>query len=176
MHSTSKLVLSILLALIVAGGGVYFWQQSALNSASTQYQTQIASLQADGTKLKEENDTLKASTPQNIKFPVIVYDREGLLTATDEGKAEEKNLQQKLVAPFVDFNNEKQVNLVSLDISVPENVGEQYQVSAIFGNGVHQSFLFGKREQAYDYWAPECMGPCEFTDTFKAKYPQIVGK
>ncbi len=113
----------------------------------------------------------------NINFPVVVYSREGLLTDHPAGLAEKQLLKQKLIDPYTDYNNENSLNLVALHITVPVNVGDAYSVLGIFGSDQQygtEEFEFGKREQNFDYWHPECMGPCPYTPAFIAKYPQIV--
>ncbi|MBI4135288.1 hypothetical protein HY477_00955 [Candidatus Uhrbacteria bacterium] len=170
------IVVSVLLTALIVGAGVYFWQSSNLERTKQDSQTQISSLQEQIAILQRDNQSLQiSSTASKIKFPLIVYGRPGLLNNTEAGKIEKNKLEENLVNPFVDYFNEKEVKLVTLYITVPQNIGGEYLVDAFFAGGGYQGFLFGKREQEYGYWSgPECMGPCEFSETFKKKYPQIV--
>jgi len=172
----SAVIVSILLTALIVGVGVYFWQNSNLERTKQESQTQISSLQEQVTTLQRDNQSLQtSSTASKIKFPLIVYGRPGLLHYTEAGRIEKKKLKEKLVNPYVDYYNEKEVNLVTLFITVPENIGGEYLVDAFFANGGYHGFLFGKREQEYGYWpGPSCMGTCEFSEMFKKKYPQIV--
>ncbi|MFH1425837.1 MAG: hypothetical protein ABIG66_00175 [Candidatus Kerfeldbacteria bacterium] len=128
----------------------------------------------------EEEECPPTPLPQLIDtcdfdLPVIVYERAGLLNDTTEGQLEKQQLEKKLINPYVDYKAEESDNiLVTLDIIVPENVGEEYEVLAIFENGGTEGFLFGEREGDYDYWQPDCMDACEFSDEYKAKYPEVV--
>lgn len=185
--NTASVVLAIIITLVVVGGGVYLWSQSSLKTTEQKSQQQIVQLQNQVSELQKENTDLKtteqasSTTPSetsvDIQFPVVVYGRPGLLNNTEEGLVEKKNLEEKLVQPFTDYYNEDGVNLVAMYITVPQNIGEQYSVVAIFGSekqyGANQ-FSFGAREQEYGYWEPGCMGTCDFSEAFKAKYPQIV--
>jgi len=151
--NVGAVVLSIIITAVVVGGGVYVWKKSTIMTSTS--------------------TSVSANTTNRIKFPVVVYSREGLLTAT-----EKKNLEEKFVNPYTDYNNENEdgINLVALYIIVPKNIGEEYGVVGIFGSekryGVEE-FGFGKREQVYGYWQPECMGACVYSDAFKAKYPHL---
>ncbi len=179
--------ISVAITALIVGSSIYLWQKSSLKNAEQKLLQQIVQLQDQVSELqKENNDSITTEQPPSsvqsesaadIRFPVVVYARPGLLHNTAEGLIEKKNLEEKLVNPYTDYYNEDGLNLVALYITVPQNIGGQYDVVAIFGSkkqyGTHQ-FGFGAREQKYDYWEPECMGPCDFSEAFKAKYPQIV--
>lgn len=175
-------IISIVVGALIAGSSIYLWQQSNLKPTEQKTQQQITSLQDQIKLLQEENKNLQktnipTNAPDKIKFPVVVYGRPGLLNNTESGKIEKKKLEEKLINPYTDYYNENVVNLIALYITVPQNIGEEYDVVAIFGSekqyGTEQ-FSFGKREQEYGYWKPDCMGPCKFSESFKKKYPEIV--
>lgn len=189
-HS-SKNALTAMLAVVVTAlvfsVGFYFIQGSKSKTVDREIQQQIALLNEQVDKLKKENQELKtakkemhektAQAGSSIKLPVVVYGRSGLLNNTPQGLAEKKILEQKLIEPYIDYNNQDGTNLVAMYILVPQYTGGEYQITAIFGSEKQygsEEFNFGKREQEYDYWKPECMGPCNFSEAFKAKYPQIA--
>jgi hypothetical protein len=67
--------------------------------------------------------------------------------------------------------------LISMDIVVPMNDGEEYDITTLFISGDYnprQEFSFGFKGEDYSYWIPECMDECVFSPAFRAKYPQIV--
>lgn len=103
-------------------------------------------------------------------LPVVSYSREGLLERMENSEQERKKLREKLINPFSDYYSE---GLIAIHIEVPENTGEQYAVTAIFANGGTISFIFGQKGESFDYWKPDCMGECQFSDEFKEKYPEI---
>lgn len=156
-------VLTLLLSLVLVGCS----QNSDLPKAQTNTNPPTT------TKIAAE--TPKTGL-ENVKFPIVQYERPGLLFGTEKGEKELKNLEEKLIAPMSDYYNEKEIKLVAILITIPTEIGETYEVSTIAvpnssGSG---GFLFGKRELDYGYWKPECMGPCDFSEFFKNKYPQIV--
>lgn len=155
--SVGSIIAAIVITAIVVGGGVYAWQKSVI--------------------MKPLPTSVSVNTADKIKFPIVVYSRAGLLNNTLEGRAEKKKLEEKLVSPYTDYNNEDGINLVALYITVPQSIGEEYSVVGIFGSEKQygtEEFSFGKREREYEYWQPDCMGPCKYSDAFKARYPQIV--
>jgi hypothetical protein len=177
------IIILFIIILIIISSGMYLWHQLSLKKINQHSQQQIIQLTNQINNLQKENSRLKEieqtgtttfkNSLNNIQFPVIAYGRPGLLHNTETGLEEKKNLEEKLINPYVDYHKENDLNLVAMYITVPQNIGEEYKVVAIFGNGTEQ-FLFGAREQSYDYWKPGCMGPCDFSEEFKEKYPQIV--
>ncbi len=181
------ITISVVITALIVGSGIYLWGQYNLKTTEQKLQQQISQLQNQVSTLQKENNDLIAieqpsssvqseSTP-NTQFPVVVYGRPGLLHNSEEGLIEKKNLEEKLVHPYTDYHNEDGLNLVAMYITVPQNIGEEYDIVAIFGSESEygtSEFGFGAREQEYDYWEPGCMGPCDFSEAFKAKYPQIV--
>lgn len=184
METTQKssILTTVLIAILIgllSGGGIYFWQQEEakhLNNRIERLEQELNEAQNKPpvTIEKEVEKPVPPSAESSLgfkkeDFPFIHFSREGLLTA-----AERKILEAKLINPMILYYNEKEVELISLSIVVPQNVGQDYEVTAIFKNGGTSDFLFGKREQQYNFWGPGCMGPCPFTEAFKKKYPNIV--
>ncbi len=117
------------------------------------------------------------SITEQPELPVVVYSRAGLLNNSPEGLIEKETLKRKLIDPYIDYQNEDSIELVALYIEVPINIGEPYGIIAIYGSENRygtEEFIFGAREQDYDYWHPECMGDCPFSDAYRAKYPEVV--
>ena len=169
------ILISVLVTALMIGGGMYYLQQ--------QLQSEIIALEETVTTLKESNAALQAKpvaamtepTPavkektSNPKLPVITYIREGLLT-----NAERKKLEEKLINPQIDYYNEKEPQLVAIAITVPTTAGGPYEVLAIGTSQIGTAqFGFGKRQGEYGFWMPGCMGPCELSEAFKKKYPEI---
>lgn len=177
------LAVMVLLAGGIALGYSLYQQNTQLSKLIDLLNSQKSTSQSEQTPTVNTQPQPVSSTSSQalnanqIKFPVVVYSRAGLLNNTPEGKAEKKKLEEKFVSPYTDYNNENGINLVALHITVPQNIGEEYSVVGIFGSESQygtEEFGFGKREQEYGFWEPSCMGPCDFSDAFKKKYPQIV--
>ena len=184
-----KIVLPILVTLIIAipitAGAMYFYLQSSkLDTASTigtAAQTEITRLEDEIELLKMQNETFgigetDLAFPEcpndNLNLPVISYSRAGLLTDSDR-----LDIEEKLIEPFVDYYKDMEETLISMDIVVPMNDGEEYEITTLFildDFTPRQEFSFGIKGENYDYWIPECMNGCEFSPAFTAKYPQIV--
>ncbi len=173
-------IVALAAAFLLGGGLVYFFQQASFQEREQTLEYEIDSLIREVSFL--ENTESSGGIPTGISFedldlPVVVYGRAGLLNNTEEGRAEKQILEQKLVQPYIDYHAEDEKALVALYITVPVKVGEAYAVLGIFGSKEYsgvEEFLFGAREGAYDYWEPMCMGECEYSDAFRAKYPEIV--
>lgn len=175
-------VITFFLSAVIFGGSVYLWQEWESNGLNGQeeksLQAYLKGLDELQTKIKEKDIIIKkqkeeqeVNKAEEVKLPVITYERAGLLTA--EAKSE---LEQKLINPFLDYYNEKETTYITLVITVPRDTGEQYEVTAVHKDGSYLGFLFGARDEEYDWWAPECMDPCEFSDAYKEKYPDVVKK
>ena len=102
-------------------------------------------------------------------LPVVAFQRPGLLSARDRAL-----LQERVIEPIIDYNNETKLTLVTMSITVPATSGEDYHVESFFGGGGFEGMLWGKRDGEIPYWTPNCMGPCEFSEVFRAKHPEVV--
>jgi len=87
-----------------------------------------------------------------LKSPIVVYEREGLLTP-----AEKKEIQEKLLTPFFAHANKKELDTIVVVISVPAKIGDDFEVLAISKNGSHDGFTYSKRG-APTLWHPEAVG------------------
>jgi len=175
-------LITFLVTAIIFGGGVYLWHEWETNNFNYQkenpydaYQKRIDGLEKKTTEseeeLQEKSQQLDDQKANQVKLPVVTYEREGLLDTTEKGK-----LKTKLLDPFLDYYNEKEITYVAVIVTAPENVGESYSVTAVHKNGGNAGFLFGKRGEDFDFWKPECMEGCEYSEKFKKKYPEIIGQ
>lgn len=200
--SVFPIILSTFLTtLIIIGGAGYWWYRTNNRSSNSSFK-QIQDLQNQINVLKKNSNQLpppiatvspilttlspqplatlrpiQTPSPRSdntcMDLPVVAYSRAGLLNDAD-GLIEKAKLEQKFINPYIDYQKEKDMGLVSLHITVPQNIGEQYDVVAIFKEGAIESFLFGKFKQDFDWWKPDCMGGCTFSDAYRTKYPQVV--
>ena len=186
MNKTPLLVTAAISSLITAVfvGGIFLSRQATLSSKAersestlsqqlSEAQNKLSDAQKTITELEETNQTLAKNGMSGVTFPVVVYDRQGLLIDADKSKIEER-----LIAPYTDYYKDLNRPLVAISIEVPEKVGEPFIASGIFGGEYTgtEGFIFGEREGNIDYWIPTCMGPCPLTDEFKTKYPEITKK
>lgn len=116
--------------------------------------------------------TIISPTPmidKNVVLPVVVYEPSGLFSPSDK-----EELNNKVIKPFFDYNNEKETNFIAMVIS--KRTAEKYEYSflAINKNGGYMSSVITKQNEKFDYWVPACMDVCEFSQAYKEKYPEVV--
>jgi len=111
------------------------------------------------------------SSLDNIQedIPVVSWDRPGLLSQSDRD-----DLQARLIDPYFDYHNGSRIAYIAMIITVPATEGEPYEVRTIHRNGGGEGFFFGRRGEDSSWWYPECLGECDFSSSFSAKYPEIV--
>lgn len=111
-------------------------------------------------------------TQQETAFPVVVYKRPGLLTSEQK-----EQIEDHFISPMKLFYQGKEDAPVSVIITVPESLGERYEVHTIYKDGTNSGWLYGIHGDVLEYWTPPCaegeLG-CEFSDEFRALYPHII--
>ncbi len=118
--------------------------------------------------------TAAASPTAGHPQAVVVFEAEGSISQTDKDQ-----LKARVVEPNLDYflNLESGDYVVSMTVSPNTQASKTtypYAARVIFKNGAYNSFSISKTKGAIDWWLPECMGPCPFSASFKAKYPEIV--
>lgn len=180
----SSLVVIILVTTMFVGGFTYYIQDQRIqkvNQEMADLSLQITEMQAEAPK-DTNDDTPKVMVPEEkiiedtkqpeLDLPVVVYEREGLLT--DEMRQE---TEEKIIDPYFDYHNADEIDFIVMLIEVlPESDNYLYTVKAIGKDGLYHGFLHGTRGEALEYYVPECMGACPFSDEYKAKYPHVVAE
>jgi hypothetical protein len=90
----------------------------------------------------------------------------------------EAQIRTRVVEPFVLYYRDlaDYPALLTITISiVPDVAGYPYKAEAIFATGITAGFLIGVQGGLVDWWLPECMYSCGFSDAFRGAYPEIVG-
>jgi len=174
--------------LVIAGGMYYLMEVSKMDNnalESTRLQTKdfdegsilgkIRNMEVGMSTQKEVGYVYELTQPKD-DMPVIVFEGEGLFQGK-EGARQREYLEEKFINPFLDYNksdSNSKIRIVSIMISVPQNIGEKYIVRTVNSDGSSGGFLFGSRGQEYDIWIPGCFSECKFTDLYKQKYPEVV--
>ena len=163
-------IFTVILLVALTGASVYFWQNYEKEKALKTVEVKTE----EKTEEKTETPT-PAPTPtpaEESKAPVVVFTPNGLFTA--EERAE---LQTKFINPFLDWN--KEINQVTVSIEIekpyPAIAGYKYKVGYINEGGGNGGFLYGT-STPLEWWLPECLGGCNFSAEFKAKYPEIAAQ
>ena len=120
--------------------------------------------------------TIQSSTTPTITIKetkaVVVFEG-GVSSSGDKNE-----LIKKIVEPYVDYYADQYEPgyLVSFTISEnlhPSKTTSPYLGSGVFKNGGNEGFTIDKKDGVINWWAPSCM-VCEFSDSYKAKYPEVV--
>lgn len=86
-------------------------------------------------------------------------------------------IRGRVVEPFILYyrTTPDYPRIVSITIeTVPDVADYPYKAEAIFEGGGNAGWLIRVTGGVVDWWLPECMGPCPFSDEFRAAYPEIV--
>jgi hypothetical protein len=116
-------------------------------------------------------------TPQEEEQEtVIIIDSQANLPPSDVDQ-----LNKKIIEPYIHYfqDTRKDDLLVSMRIGVNTGASAStypYKAEAISKNGVTEGFLISKTGGQIDWWYPECLMKCEFSQEFSTKYPEIVAK
>lgn len=111
------------------------------------------------------------------RLPIVVF--ESPLSSNDYA-SQRAEIQQKIIEPYIAYYNHAydENYTVSLLIQTQsnENIKSQYPYSLI---GINKDGSFHGEAIMQDggklsWWTPTCMGPCDYSEEFKQKYPQIV--
>lgn len=141
------------------------------------WETKARELTDQNAQLKKDlaaakTDSAKTSDTESVpikNLPVVTYERAGL--GNDALFAE---FDQKLVGPLRDWALDNGHTLLTLNIEIPENDGEEFIYTAIYDDGGSEGSIFGSKGEPLDWWVPSCLDQCTFSAEFKTKYPQVI--
>jgi hypothetical protein len=178
-HFSISTLLLIVSTIVLAFVSLFLWssyQKEKETTASLKKdlsETIEAKQNIDATNIPAATTSLPTATPASSKDEaVVVYTPSGQFDT-----AEKTELQKKLVNPLLDWYKGNNTSTVSLNIEKPNPAiaGYVYKVTYINEGGSNGGFLYGT-SKPLEWWLPVCMGPdgCQFSDDFKAKYPEIV--
>ncbi len=165
-------ILIIVVLLVLAGVGFYFliFQK---NKVGLKQATLSPSPSPAVAEKANPTPTVVMTVTPTPQEPVVVFEAAGSFS-----QSEKDLIKQKVINPFIDYNQDlvDQASIVSITISHSSTPGFPYSVSAVFANGGTSGFLVSGSGGDIDWWLPDCMGPCPFTQSFKDKYPEIVSQ
>lgn len=134
---------------------------------------QIIDLQQKNTELEtklQEKQTVNIVT-EDTRLPVVTFTNENFLSGD-----EKERIERQLIGPLRLYYNEEEPQAVSLNITVPKEAGESFQVAAVFKDGTTETFSYGMKDDVFEYWTPNCEGEpgCIFSEVFRTTYPHII--
>lgn len=112
----------------------------------------------------------------NIVDPVVLFNPPGLFTQTEKDL-----LYTRLINPLVDYYTVEQGLGIFSVIIDKSKIGDYLygvQVSTrgdgkVYAKNGSIGFWFGKQGEQLEYWHPECLGDCEFSEEYMTKYPHV---
>ena len=126
----------------------------------------------------DDNQPVEGAQAQSeLVLPVVVFTPDGIFT-----EEEKKELNDKVINPLVDYTPDVYVSIdveiYSQDKFVNGDSDNKYIITTIGkpGKGGTGGFIYGSKSKGIDYWTPDCLDKCEFTDDYKTKYPEVVAK
>jgi hypothetical protein len=144
--------------------GTYQWQNKHFEKERQRGMETVEELKAEIKKLKESEKVVTISSPE-----IITLNEDALLDQDRE------YLETHLIEPFtLYYENPAITNLLSLTITVPDAFREPYKIEANFSGGEEAGLLFGSFGEVTEYWMPECMDTCPYSEEFKAAYPSLL--
>lgn len=166
--------LSIVLLVAATGIGAFLWQRQQNDDELANLRRQLDDVQNttsknDALSTTGANEALTTETSQ-VCDPAIVHEPSEAFASASRAE-----LAKKLSHPFRDYFAEQRQCPASIRISY--RAGDtQYAVFVIFGHDSSSGFFFGDTGAVTQpWWSPECEdSPCQFSDTYKDKYPEVV--
>jgi len=155
-------VVLIIIAVLALVGAAYFYLQNQKLKTTVSYISPAPS----GLQVNPSPTPLVANPKATVAF-----EAEGSFS-----QGEKDELYAKVINPYLDYNQDQNSTLVSLTISKNDKSNKDtypYLALGIFKNGGTEGFVIVQKGTGIDWWYPTCMGPCPFSDSFKAKYPEI---
>lgn len=120
-----------------------------------------------------ENETPTPSTPAVSANATLIFETEANFTDSDKSQ-----ITSRIIEPFLMYYSDQHgsgyVKTLTISINTQPNKSEYpYLAKYVFKDAVNGGFVITKTDGNIDWWIPECMGPCPFSDSFRNKYPEI---
>ncbi|MBI5357914.1 FlxA-like family protein [Candidatus Saccharibacteria bacterium] len=182
-RSSKKLAKYLVVIAVLAGLGTSTYLFMQEKDKSTSFNNQINSLNDEVKNLKnqvglsDDQPEQKAQEQSDLTLPVVVFTPDGVFS-----NEEKKEITDKVINPLVDYTPDVYVSIdveiYSQDKFVNGNSDNKYIITTIGkpGKGGTGGFIYGSKTKPLDYWVPDCLDTCQFTDEYKAKYPEVVAK
>ena len=173
--------LVVVLVLVGLGGSAFLLKEEKDKNSS--YASQVNSLNGEVSSLKSqanptsETPSEQAEAQPASELPVVVFTPEGVFS--DQEKEE---LKEKLVNPMVDYNPDTfvsiNIEIYSQDKFVGGATDDKYIIATVGkpDKGGSGGFIYGSKKKGIDWWTPDCLDKCEFSEEYKTKYPEVIKK
>ncbi len=137
----------------------------------------------------QETNTMPTVTPfafvpaggtQNTQAPVATSSAVVTIQKENELSSAIKNsLQSRVINPFLEYYKDQNgadfVKSLTISVNTQKSATEfPYKADYVFDKNVTGGFLITVTGNTVNWWKPECLNSCSFSDSFKSKYPEIV--
>jgi hypothetical protein len=144
-----------------------------------QQEPKLTNIEAAEQKKEAEEAAEKEALAKKeiLQKPIVVFEPSGVFS--DEAKQE---ITEKLIDPMVDYQPNIfaaiHIEVYSQDKFVGGAGDDKYIVTTIgrSDSGGNGGFLYGSKKKGLDYWVPECLDTCEFSEEYSQKHPEVVEK
>lgn len=181
--SAIEALLIVVIVAIVGGTGFYVYHAQTNANKNLKGDNSTAPKFKNNSKKAAKTPATAQTTDETIGTVKISFSPANLYSSI-----EKSTLKAKLLEPIIDFDVQfKDTNgyVPLASLSITKKTDAQYAAADASGKyrySVHQvstsggttDFLYGQND-TIDWWLPQCYAnKCDLTDTFKAKYPEIV--
>lgn len=89
------------------------------------------------------------------------------------------SITARIVNPFLAYYKDQSgadyVKSLTISVNTGKTAAEfPYKAEYVFDKNVTGGFLITVTGTSVNWWTPECLNGCNFSDSFKSKYPEIV--
>lgn len=183
-------VVVVLSVLFIAATSVAVWQFMSAQKIEDERAAESGDASSQVTQLTEENKQLKEDLEKARKadqdqadserdaistadLPVVVFQRGGLLSES-EFEALQDEFMEMVIDPIAAYAEDQGHTLLTVNIEIPQEAGAEFIYDAIYDDGVNEGALYGKRGEPLDWWTPQCIDECEFSDEFRENFPDVI--
>jgi hypothetical protein len=181
-----RYLLALAILAVVITASAFAWKKltpkpqpspepSPVSELAPQEIIQVASqpAQLQGKSFILQNPSVVVNDPMTN---LISFEPDSAFTTQDK-----EGILNRIVEPYVLYQTEIQGTQKLDSIVVSQNTQASakdypFLFSATFDGGVSESFVIAREGQTFQWFVPECLGACPFSENFKKKYPEIIKK
>ena len=165
-------IILITATVLISAFGFLFYQNQLLsqtinnsNSPTTAPQQTLV-----GSIINTQPTIMPTATSMPVSKPAVVFQPGGSFDAQTKSQ-----IQARVIDPFIDFHIDEPIASIRIETNTKSDpILFPYLFDAIFTSGANTGFVITKTDGQINWFVPECMNNCQFSDAFKAKYPEIV--
>lgn len=90
-------------------------------------------------------------------------------------------IRQRIIEPYIMYQRDLAGTqaLQTLEIATNPNASAKeypFIFTSLFEGGVEESFLISRQGDSVNWFVPECLNGCSFSESFRQKYPEIIAR